>query len=137
MARDEEILSFVVPVPKIGAGKAKNQLVLANNMPVWYRYHKTRIKEEFKHSLVEWFIPESELLLESFKIEFSLLRHNKRRIDSDAPFFVLKWIIDAIVEQGYAIDDNKVKLVIIPSVVDKAAKETSIRVKVSKWTHQE
>ena len=137
MAKDEEILSFVVPVPKIGAGKAKNQLVLANNMPVWYRYHKTRIKEEFKHSLVEWLIPKSNLLLESLKIEFSLIRHNNRRIDSDAPFFIFKWIIDTIVEQGYAKDDNKVKLVIIPSIVDKAAIETSIKVRVSRWIHQE
>ncbi len=91
--------------------------------------------QSFKQHLVEWLVPESELNLDSFKIEFRLIRHNNRKLDSDAPFFCYKWIIDTLVKQGYAKDDDKVKLVIIPSVVEETAIETSIKVKVFKWNH--
>ncbi len=132
----EPVLQFRIPVPKIGAGKKKNQLATINTLPYWYRYRKTIIKNEFKNRLLEWYIGKSNIMMESFKIEFSIIRNNKRKLDSDSIIMPIKWIIDVLVQQGYAKDDDKVKIVIIPSVVDLEQLETLIDVKVIKWKHE-
>ncbi len=126
----EELFSFIIAAPKIGVGKYKNQLPTINNAPIWYRYGKTRIKNDYKEKLTEWFLPKSELMLDSFIIEFSLFRPNGKKLDADALFYIYKWTIDSIVEQGYAKDDNKVKIIINPAILEKKNVETTIKVKV-------
>lgn len=123
-------LEFTVAVPKIGTGKAKNQLVLMNNASVWMRYYQTKIKKTYKDHLKEWHISESSLALESGTVEFQLYRPTKRRLDADSIAFIGKWTVDFLVEQGYFIDDDQVTFVYKPVIVEKDRVETEIKVTV-------
>jgi len=119
-----------VAVPKIGAGKAKDQLVLMNNAPVWMRYYQTKIKKQFKDHLREWHVPESQLALDEGTVEFRLYRPTKRRLDADSIAFIGKWTVDFLVEQGYFKDDDQVTFVYKPVVVEKERVETEVKVSV-------
>lgn len=124
------ILETTIPVPKIGTGKAKNQLVLMNNASIWMRYYQTKIKKAFKDNLKEWHLPESELSLASGTVEFQLYRPTKRRLDADSIAFIGKWFVDTLVEQGYFKDDDQVTFIYKPVIVEKDRVETEIKIKV-------
>jgi hypothetical protein len=64
------------------------------------------------------------------KVEFTILRHNNRRIDADSAVFVGKWLVDFLVEKGYFNDDNDVEFVYKPAVMNADVIETSLKVEV-------
>jgi len=126
----EPILEFTCALPKIGVGKHKNEYVLMNNASVWLRFYKPKIMSAFKERITSWSIPISTLKSKSGRIEYQLYRPNKKRLDSDAPSYVYKWIMDTLVDLGYFIDDNDITLVLKPVIVEKDRVETEVRVTV-------
>ena len=123
------LLEFEIEAPVIGVGKKKNQLITVNNSPYWIRYHKTELKNKLKNMLCEWYIPKSELALDTFTVEFGLKRPGKKKLDSDALFFCYKWIVDTFVEQGWAKDDDKMEMRITPAELSSDGIGTRITVK--------
>jgi hypothetical protein len=128
----KEILKFTIPFPKIGVGKKKNQLATVNNIPYFYRFHKTRIKNGVKTRLKDWLLPKNEgKVYREGLVEFRLYRPSKKRLDADAGSgTVYKWIVDTLVEQGYFEDDDQITFVLKPVIVETHRVETDIEVKV-------
>jgi Holliday junction resolvase RusA-like endonuclease len=124
----KKLIEFTCPFPKIGSGKYKNQLCTLNNIPKFFRYQKTKIKNDFKDSLKGWSVPRVEHSHETGLIEFELYRPTKLRLDADAGALIYKWIMDLLVEEGYYKDDDKITLVLKPVVIDKERTETQIKV---------
>lgn len=124
------ILECTFPVPKIGAGKSKNQLVLMNNASVWMRYYQAKIKKTMKDDLKAWLVPTSDLMLDSGTVEFRLYRPTRKRLDADSIAFIGKWFVDLLVEQGYFKDDDQVTFIYKPVIVEKDRVETEIYVKI-------
>ena len=128
----EPILTFRCQYPKILTGKHKGQLSTINNIPYWYRYQKTKIKNQFKLSLGDWNIPESNLKLETGSVEFTILRNSNRRIDADSCAMISKWCVDFMVEQGWFSDDDKIRFIYDIPILGCDSPETMIEVKVYK-----
>jgi hypothetical protein len=124
------LIAFTCRFPKIGVGRAKNQLATVNNIPKWYRYNKTKIKNDLKEELKGWMVPRVEHQYESGVVAFTLYRPNKKRLDADAGCLVYKWIVDLLVEEGYFKDDDKIQLVLNPVVTEPNRVETEIKVEV-------
>lgn len=127
-----EELEFIYTPPLIGAGKHKAQLVAMNNHDKWGKFYATRIKSEFKDTLKEWYLPErDENPYQKAEVTFTILRNNNIRIDADAMSFVNKWFLDTLTEQGYLVDDDKVRVVLEPPVMGlKSSVETQVRVHI-------
>jgi hypothetical protein len=113
----------------------------------WLRFHSSKIKNEYKNNLKEWYIPTPEKTFDKLLIEFHLYRHNKRTLDTDNLGFIIKWTIDAIKEinwseewvgnkvnitkkEGWMKDDDNVEYNVKPAILDKKLLETVITVKV-------
>jgi Holliday junction resolvase RusA-like endonuclease len=123
----EPLFSFEVALPK-GKGKYKSSIASMNKVATWHWSTTLSVKKEFKKLLLDWYIPEASVKLASGTLVFELFRHNKKIIDSDNIGFIVKWTIDAIKESGWLIDDNQIKYVVVPSVVKKELKETTMSV---------
>jgi len=137
----KELFQFQTPCPKY-----KEQVISLNNISKWHRFHSSKIKNEFKDLLKEWYIPTPEKQYESIYVEFMLYRHNKRTLDSDNLGFQIKWIIDAIKETEnedildnkskpitWIIDDDKVKYSVEPAILDRDLLETELKVVVYEY----
>lgn len=132
-----ELLRFTIYAPKIGKGKYKNQLATVNNIPVWFRYYKTKIKKDFIETLGDWHVPKSDLMLEEADIEFTLLRNSKRKLDADALTVVYKWTIDYIVKQGWLKDDDKLRIIMNPTQIHESPEtmfSVSLQIRGTKYT---
>ena len=127
----EPLLTFICRFPTILTGKSKGRVATNNNVPDWYRYQKTKIKNSFKESLGEWTIPQSDLNAETGAIKFTILRPNKKRIDADSlAISAGKWIADFLVEQGWFSDDDKIQFLYLPMEHSPEHSETMIRVEI-------
>jgi len=128
----EHDLDFIFVPAKIGFGKDKDVLCTNNNIPLWYRYNKTKIKNTFKDHVTQWLLPEHiDNPYITAEIRFTIHRPDNRKIDADA-FGVssYKWIIDILVEQSYLIDDDKCKIILEPAVLSHGSVETVVRMEV-------
>ena len=117
--------------------KKSDVLCTTNNMHLWYRYSKTKIKESFKNDMKEWYLPKhTGDPYRWAEIHFTILRTNKRKIDSDAlSSGTYKWTQDLLVEQGYLSDDDQTRLVLNPTEFDcDGTVETSVRMQVYFFT---
>jgi len=146
LKRGEKLFSFNIPCPiyegKISkkTGKKSKQVVSLNNIHQWLRFHKSKISNEYKNQLKDWYIPENpNPKYESIDIQFELKRHNKRVLDSDNLGIIIKWTIDAIKgekndKEGskWLIDDDKVFYNVVPAILDETLLETEIKVTVYK-----
>ena len=125
------LFDFTAPAPKY-----KNQVISLNNVSKWLRFHGSKIKNEYKDTLKEWYIPSPTKEHEALYIEFHLHRHNKRVLDSDALGFIIKYTIDAIkdTENDEGIkwlkDDDQITYLVVPATLNRELLETEIQVKV-------
>jgi len=120
----KEHFTFNTPCPTYS-----NKVVSLNNIGKWLRYHKSKISNTYKDNLKDLFIPDNKVAsLSKAHILFYLNRHNKRVLDSDNLGIIIKWTIDAIKEQNWLIDDDKVIYTVFPSVLDKELEETQLKV---------
>ena len=101
-------------------------------MSKWYRFHKTKIKNEFKLTLGEWFLPlwEDNPYTKA-EISYTILRKDGKKLDSDNLTIVYKWLQDLIVEQNYLVDDDNVKVTLNPTQLNVEGEiETSVLVEI-------
>ncbi len=127
----DPILTFKCQYPKILTGKQKGKLATNNQIPAWFRFQKTKIKNQFKESLGDWSIPESKLSMDSGTVEFTIYRNTMRRIDADScSSSAGKWCVDFLVEQGWFSDDDKITFIFRPAILGSETVETMIEVKV-------
>jgi len=125
------VLEFTFPPPKIGVGKAKNQYATNNNVSVWYRFQKAKIKNAFKENLKGWYVPVAEKKFRKATVTFKIMRDSARKIDADAfGISAYKWLIDLIVEQGHLVDDDMVRIIQEPVILNSSVNETQIYCKV-------
>lgn len=124
-----EEMRFVFTPPTYGK---KKELCSLNNMSKWYRFKKTQIKEEFKISLGEWFLPlwEDNPYTKA-EISYTILRKDGKKLDSDNLTIIYKWLQDLIVEQNYLVDDDHVKVILNPTQLHVEGEiETSVLVEI-------
>ncbi len=130
-------LQFTFIPPAFGK---KNQLCTTNTISKWYRFAKTKIKQEFQVELTEWFLPEWEdNPYTKADIEFTVLRKDGKNLDSDSfSVSAYKWLRDMLVTNGYLIDDNMVKQTMHPTLLHVEGNiETSVRVEITLYERYE
>ena len=120
-------IEFIFTPPTFGK---KKELCSLNNLSRWYRFAKTKIKQEFKTELGEWFLPQWEdNPYSKAEIEYTILRKDGKKLDSDNLTIIYKWVQDFLVEQEYMIDDDKIRVVLNPTqLYVEGSVETSVRI---------
>ena len=131
---EEEFDVDIVFTPAmLGLKRKSDEVASTNNLSKWWRHSKTRIKESFKNTLKEWYLPEwDDNIYRKAEIHFTILRTNQRKMDADSlgPS-TYKWAIDCLTEQGYIEDDDQCKVVLHPTLLgQKGNIETSVRMQV-------
>ena len=132
---DHEI-SFIFTPPTFGN---KNELCSLNNISRWYRFAKTKIKDEFKNQLKEWSLPvwEDNPFMKA-ELEYTILRTNRKKMDSDALSLTYKWVQDLLVEEGYLTDDDHTKVILNPTQLNvEGSVETSVLVEIKLYERYE
>lgn len=145
MSKDSKTILFesIIPLAKFSriskkTGKQTEQLCTINNYSRWKREVSDRtrngkttpgIRTLYKQLLRDFFIPEPEdETFYKITIDYTILRHNKRKIDTDGLIFNHKWLADLLQEMGWISDDDQVTLIIRPYIVDKNLNETQFKV---------
>ncbi len=121
----EHQINFIFVPPSFGK---KNELCTLNNVTKWFKFAKTKLKDNFKLDLSEWSLPPWEdNPYTKADIEYTILRKDGKKIDSDNLAFSYKWLQDLLVDQNYLIDDDKVKVVLNPTQLHvEGSVETSV-----------
>ncbi len=126
-------LDIVFTPAMIGSKKRSQEVCSTNNISRWFRHSKTKIMNQFKQDMREWFIPEwKDNPYRSAEIHFTILRTNNRKMDPDSlgPS-TYKWSIDLLTEQGMIIDDDQCTVVLHPTKLNcPGTIETSVRMQV-------
>lgn len=112
-------------------------LCTLNNAGSWIRWGKAEIKNNYKFSLKEMYIPEPTSVYEALTIDYRLLRHSKARLDKDNIVFALKWLADSLEEMGYVNDDKIINFRSFDTEYTPENPETMFEIRVhtntSKW----
>ena len=111
-------------------GKYSEILATLNNISKWYRWSKTKIKDEYKSGLKEYYIPEPDNVHDSLTIDYRIIRHTNRTVDKDNIIFALKWLADTLEELGYVKNDKVVNFRSFDTIVDIRNPETMFEVRV-------
>jgi len=124
-------INFIFVPPSFGIRKP--ELVTLNNITRWWKFAKTKIKDEFKSEISEWNLPEwDDNPFTKAEIEYTILRKDGYKLDSDNLAFTYKWLQDVLVENCYLIDDDKIKVVLNPTQLHVEGNvETSVRVAIT------
>ena len=127
---DHEITFIFIP-PSFG--KRKPTFATLNNVTRWWGFAQTKMKQEFKTELTEWSLPPwDDNPFTKAEIEYTILRKDGYKLDSDNFAFAYKWLQDTLVENGYLLDDDKVKVVLNPTQLHvEGSVETSVRVAIT------
>ena len=130
-------IQFTFTPPSFGK---QNKLCTTNTISQWYRFAKTKIKQEFQVEITEWHLPQWENNpYTKADIEFTVLRKDGKNIDSDS-FSVscYKWLRDMLVTNGYLLDDNMVKQTMNPTQLHvEGSVETSVACKITLYERYE
>ena len=120
-------LSLRFPYPEYKKGR----LATLNALPQFYRYGKTKIKRKLLEFLDSWSLDEPhDGSGREMVIEFTIMRHNKRRIDADSLAWWSKIVCDHIVNRGYLKDDDRTTFIYHPSVYVDNISSTEIECNV-------
>jgi len=127
----EHKINFVFVPPSFGIRKP--ELVTLNNVTRWWKFAKTKIKDEFKAEISEWNLPEwDDNPFTKAEIEYTILRKDGYKLDSDNLAFTYKWLQDVLVENCYLVDDDKIRVVLNPTQLHVEGNvETSVRVAIT------
>jgi len=127
----EEQIDFIFVPPSFGIRKPA--LATLNNVSKWWGFAQTKMKQSFKAELQDWSLPiwEENPYTEAH-IEYTILRSNGFKLDSDNLAFSYKWLQDLLVENGYLVDDDKIRVVLNPTQLHVEGNvETSVRVAIT------
>lgn len=149
----EEILTRRLELPKVRLPikKTKNTkyketrysdvLCTLNNTSRFIKFRLPDIKNVYKTTLKEMYIPEPERMYDELTLDYRLIRHNKTTIDKDAVAWALKWIIDTLAELGYVKNDKIVNFRCFDTVIDESLPETMFEMRLmngsQKWENKE
>ena len=127
------LATYVIPLAKYRK-RNKNVIVTLNNTPEWYRYKYSKIKNEYKALLAELFIPEPPELapFKSLKIQYTLLRHTRRKLDADNNAWTFKMHHDILRDLGWLVDDDQISYCVTAAQYQKSLQETMLRVSIYK-----
>jgi len=127
---EEHKIQFVFVPPSFGI---KNELATLNNITRWFKFAKTKMKDQFKSDLAAWSLPPwEENPFTKATVEYTILRNNGFKLDSDNLAFSYKWLQDLLVEMSYLVDDDKIKVVLNPTLLHvEGSVETSVRVVIT------
>ena len=128
---EEQVIEFTFVPPYFGIKKPT--LATLNNITKWITFAQTKMKTEFKATLSDWSLPIwEENPYQSAEIEYTILRKNGRKIDSDNLAFSYKWLQDLLVENQYMVDDDSIKVTLHPTQLKVPGEvETSVHVKIT------
>ena len=127
----EPIIDCLIPLPLVPGGRLKNQIITLNNIGKIHWSILSKAKRQFKEMLKTWILDENQgEKFKSLKIEVTIIRHNKRKIDADNPIIAYKWTMDMLTELGWAEDDCRNTLILNPSKYDPERNETLMDLKV-------
>jgi len=127
---EEHKIQFVFVPPAFGK---KNELATLNNITRWFKFAKTKMKDQFKSELTDWSLPPwEENPYTKATVEYTILRSNGFKLDSDNLAFSYKWLQDLLVENNYMVDDDKIRVVLNPTQLHVEGNvETSVRVVIT------
>ena len=118
-----------IPFPRRKSKRSK-ALVSLNNLNQINPFELSRIKEDFKRELVEWYIPKKKNPAPGLLIRAKLLRKGKRKFDAINAAIAVKWIEDVLEEQGWVDDDTTDHIEILPTVGGSDVEETMIEITI-------
>ena len=122
-------MAFIIVPPVFGK---KAELCSLNNMSRWYRFQKTKIKQEFKEYLEAWFLPLwDDCVFTKAEISYTVLRKDAKKLDADNLTIIYKWFQDLLVENSYLSDDDKVKVILNPTILNAEDSEFETSVLIS------
>ena len=130
MGIENILLKGRVPYPVVPSGKRKGTLITLNNFG---KLHWAQIKDTknvFKAHLKEWFVEPKAEMVPSLTITVTILRPNNRKFDAVNTAIAVKWIEDAMVEQGWIEDDANNTIILKPYKVIEKLNETMLQVEV-------
>jgi hypothetical protein len=127
---EEQQIEFVFVPPSFG--KKNPTLATLNNVSKWWKFAKTKMKDNFITELSEWSLPPWEdNPYTKAEIEYTILRKDGKKIDSDNLAFSYKWLQDLLVENQYMTDDDKIRVVLNPTRLHvEGSVETSVHVTI-------
>jgi len=105
-------------------------LATLNNISQWYRYNKTKIKNDYKLYLKEWVVPEPNQQYEHLLIQYRIIRNSKRKLDKDNVIFALKWLADTLEEMEYIKNDQIVNFQSFNTIENTNLPETMLEIKI-------
>jgi hypothetical protein len=120
-----------IEFPKVIRKTKSHILATPNTASKWLRFSKKKIRDEFTSTLTEYIIPEAEKTYDNINIQYRLVRHNKRKIDSDSASYAMKWLQDTLEAMNYIADDKDVTLESFPTIVDPSLPETMIDIRIT------
>ena len=107
----------------------KNKLMTQNNFATVHWATKSKIKNEYKKLLSDWFL-DHEPLPEKCHFIWQPTYKDARRRDSINTSAMAKVCEDTIVEIGSLPDDNKTSHTLLPGIIDKEANQHMINLKI-------
>ncbi len=134
---EEHVIQFVFVPPTFGIRKP--ELITLNNVTKWWKFAKTKLKNEFKSDLADWSLPPwEENPYKKANIEYTIRRKDGFKIDSDNLAFPYKWLQDLLVENNYLLDDDKIRVVLNPTQLHvEGSVETSVHVTITLYERYE
>ena len=120
-----------IEFPKLERKTKSHILATPNTASKWLRFQKKTIRDNFTTNLTNYIIPEPTEIYDNLNIEYRLVRHNKRKIDSDSASYALKWLQDLLETMNYIKDDKDVTLESFPTIIDSSLPETMIDIRVT------
>ncbi len=125
-----KLFSVQIPLAKWKTKKTE-QICSLNNTGRWIKFGITKIKNEYKDILRDFYIPDAEHTYDTCLITYKILRHNKRKVDADGitPWSG-KWFQDSLVDTNHLSDDDKVYYAVAPAEYTENLIETQLEVTV-------
>ena len=126
----EQIIDVTIPYPKIGSGKKKNQLLTLNNLTSINHFILSKVKNDFKKMMKDWFLPDGNVFYDYLVIETKIVRHNRRKLDAVNTAYIVKLIEDCMMELGWIIDDCNDEIHLLPTSYRTDINETMLQIKI-------
>ena len=125
------IINIRIPYPKIGSGRAKQSLYTMNNITRLHWSQISKIKNTLKSNLKEWyFTPNQGEPYKALVLEFTAIRHNRRKLDALNMSTCAKVIEDVLTDLGYVEDDDRNTIILHPSRYEEGLVETMLQITV-------
>ncbi len=133
MENEDFDMTIVFTPAMMGYKKKSDELISNNNISKWWKQSKTKLMNDFKNKMKEWYLAENDDSPYRWaEIHFTILRTNNKKIDSDAlSSSTYKWTIDLLTELGYLVDDDQCRIILHPTKLNcEGPIETSVKMQV-------